>query len=105
MGEILQEIRQTHLDLARALLLSLNPWIHQGPPNFMSIAQQRGHLAPNAPTTNTSNHPTPQVTCAPDHTTSCSSRADVTTYASTTSDYMQMTETVPTDSETTNSKL
>ena len=72
LGEILQEIQQTHLHLARSLLPSLNPWIHQGSPNFTRITYQQAHLAPNAPTMNTLNHPTPQVKSAPDHTTPCS---------------------------------
>ena len=33
LGELLKEIHQKHLDLAKLLLPSLNPWFHQGPPN------------------------------------------------------------------------
>ena len=38
--EMLQEIHHTHLDLARALLPSFNPWIHQGLPNITNPMQQ-----------------------------------------------------------------
>ena len=35
LGELLQEIRQKNLDLAKSLLPSLNPWFHQGPPKHI----------------------------------------------------------------------
>ena len=62
LGEILQEIQQIHLDRARALLLSFNPWIHQGPLNITNTTQQQANIAPTASAVNTSNHSTSQVT-------------------------------------------
>ena len=34
LGEILQEIWETHLELARSLLPATNPWFQRGPPNL-----------------------------------------------------------------------
>ena len=100
LGEILQEIRQIHLDQARALLPSFNPWIHQGPPNITNTTQQQANTAPTAFVVNTSNHSISRVT-----PTASSPRATVTTPATAHSEVIQAKDSTPTDTETTNSKL
>ena len=48
LGELLQEIRQKHLDLAKVLLPSLNPWFHQGSPNTSNTPElQPKHCSSN----------------------------------------------------------
>ena len=100
LGEILQEIWQIHLDRARVLLPTFNPWIHQGPPNITNTTQQQPNSAPTALAVNTLNHPISQVS-----PTASSSRATVTTPATVHSEAVQAMASAPTDTETTNSKL
>ena len=100
LGELLQEIHQKHLDLAKALLPSLNPWFHQGPQNTRttSIFNQDtvAEAKPRSKPMDKSHHP-----ASPSIAVADSAMPNLIT----TPVDMQVTEPNLTELETRNSKL
>ena len=98
LGELLQEIPQKHLNLAKTILPSLNSWFHQGPPNtsIIPILNQNTVAEIMSKPMDKSHHPaTPPIAVA-DSGMPNSITAPVD---------MQVTESSPTELETRNSKL
>ena len=98
LGELLQDIRQKHLDLAKVLLPSLNPWFHQGPPNTSNtpIFNQNTVAETMSKPMDKSHHPaSPSIAVA-----DSAMPNSITTPVD-----MQVTESSLTELETRNSKL
>ena len=98
LGELLQEIRKKHLNLAKALLPSLNPWFHQGPPNTLNtpIFNQNTVAETMSKPMDKSLHPASPSIAVADSAMPNSITAPVD---------MQVTESSLTELETRNSKL
>ena len=110
---MLQEIHQTHLDLARVILPPFNPWFYQGPPSIMGKPTSNQHAqatsmaqkhAPPAATTAT--NPASLAITAVDNAVTNSPQINGTPpQPPATPEDMQVTESVPEATETSNSKL
>ena len=98
LGELLQEIRQKHLNLAKTILPSLNPWFHQGPPNtpITPILNQNTVAEIMSKPMDKSHHPASPPIAVADSAMPNSITAPVD---------MQVTESSLTELETRNSKL
>ena len=96
LGKLLQEIRQKHLDLAKVLLPSLNPWFHQGSPNTSNTPNfnQNTVAVTMSKPMDKSYHPASPSIAVANSTNSFTTPVD-----------MQVTESGSTELETRNSKL
>ena len=110
---MLQEIHQTHLDLARAILPPFNPWFQQGPSTIMGKpnSNQYAQATPMAekhgpPVGTTATKPASPATTAIDNTVTKSPRNNSSPpNPPAIPEYMQVIESESKTSETSNSKL